>query len=33
LFELVLAKTPKSVSAVPAQSAASPRRLAQSASR
>ena len=33
LFELVLAKTPKSVSAAPAQAAASPRRLAQSASR
>jgi acetylornithine/N-succinyldiaminopimelate aminotransferase len=33
LFELVLAKTPKSVSAAPAQATASPRRLAQSASR
>jgi acetylornithine/N-succinyldiaminopimelate aminotransferase len=33
LFEVVLAKTPKSVSAAPAQSAASPGRLAQSASR
>ena len=33
LFGLVLAKTPKSVSAAPAQSAASPRRLAQSAAR
>ncbi len=32
LFELVLAKTPKSISA-PAQAAASPRRLAQSAAR
>jgi acetylornithine/N-succinyldiaminopimelate aminotransferase len=33
LFELVLAKTPKSISAAPAQSAANPRRLAQSAAR
>jgi acetylornithine/N-succinyldiaminopimelate aminotransferase len=33
LFELVLAKTPKSVSAAPAQPAANPRRLAQSAAR
>ena len=33
LFELVLAKTPKSVSPAPAQATASPRRLAQSASR
>lgn len=33
LFELVLAKTPKSISAAPAQVTASPRRLAQSASR
>ncbi len=33
LFELVLAKTPKSVFAAPAQATASPRRLAQSASR
>jgi acetylornithine/N-succinyldiaminopimelate aminotransferase len=32
-FELVLAKTSKSVSAAPAQATASPRRLAQSASR
>jgi predicted acetylornithine/succinylornithine family transaminase len=33
LFELVLAKTPKSISAAPAPTAASPRRLAQSAAR
>src|SRR4029077_19019805 len=33
LFTLVLAKTPKSVSAAPAQATGSPRRLAQSASR
>jgi acetylornithine/N-succinyldiaminopimelate aminotransferase len=33
LFELVLAKTPKSISAAPAPTAATPRRLAQSAAR
>ena len=33
LFELVLAKTPKSISAAPASTAESPRRLAQSAAR
>src|SRR6266851_5373624 len=33
IFELVLAKTPKSISAAPAQTAASPRRFVQSAAR